>query len=114
MFEFSSAIAQCEQIVAETLGDGATLTTALGSVVENVPVIVKTYDQVMGDEGDWSGRYAQSLGHATAETHFIEISETYSDDFEKARCVLANGDSYVLIQQVGLNVGFKVFAAIED
>lgn len=114
MFDFSGAIAQCEKIVADTLGDSATLTTQLGEVVENVPVLVKTYDQAMGDEGGWSGRYAQSLGNATAESHFIQVPESYIQDFEKGRCTLATGKAYVLVQQIGVDVGFKVYAAIED
>lgn len=114
MFDFDNAINGCEALVADNLGSGGTLTTALGIIFENAPVIIETSEQVMGDDGNWSGRYAGNLGNGVAETHFLAIPISYSADFEHGRCVMSNGDCYDLIMQVGTDIGFHVYAAIKE
>lgn len=112
-FDFEAAIAQCEVLVADNLGSSSTLTTVLGIVREQVSVIIKTTEQVMGEDGNWSGRYAGNLGNGAAETHFVAIPIAYSDDFEGGRCVMNNGDSYALIMHAGTDIGFYVYAAVK-
>lgn len=110
---FSAVIAECEGVVADLLGDTATLTTKIGIVRESVKVIVKTSEQAMGDDGQWSGRYANNLGNGLTDTHFIEVPIDIIDRFEGGHCV-ANGKRYALTMLVGENVGFNVYSAIEQ
>lgn len=112
-FDFDKAIQKCEAVVADNLGTPGTLITFLGVVHEAVNVIVKTADQVMGEDGNWSGRYAGNLGNGSTETHYVFIPVSVKSDFEKGSCTLANGETYTLVIQAGVDINLAVYAAVK-